>query len=299
MRLVTRADLDGLTCAVLVTTCESVDEIALIHPQDITDKRFRVTSKDILANLPYAEGCGKWFDNHLLTASNALPPARFEGRYAHSASAARIVFDYYLPEHPGLRDYERLVDETDRLDAAQLTREDVLAPQGYILLGLTLDPRSGLGAYHDYFHLLLRALSAKAPVEGILSEATVAERVERLRAQDDSFRETTLSHSRLDQNVVLTDFRGLASAPVGNRFLIYTLFPQANISVRLHRGPRPETTAVAVGHSIFNRTSRTNVGFLMSRYGGGGHRGAGTCLVPAEGADALAAEMVAVMKKDG
>src|SRR5262249_45072285 len=106
MRLVTRGALDGLTCAVLITSAEPIEEIVLIHPQDITDKRFRATSNDILANLPYQSGCGKWFDHHLLTESNERPPEVFEGRYGLAPSAARVVFEHYLPAHPGLRRYE-------------------------------------------------------------------------------------------------------------------------------------------------------------------------------------------------
>jgi hypothetical protein len=299
VRLVTRADMDGLTCAVLVTTCEQIGETVLIHPQDITDKRFAVTPEDILANLPYAPGCAKWFDHHLLTASNELPPAEFDGRYGLAPSAARNVYDYYLPRHPEIQEHATLVAEADRLDAAQLTRDDVLDPRGYILLGLTLDPRTGLGAYQDYFHLLLGELRAKHTVAAVLDRPEVGERVERMRALDVRFRAALQAHSRVDANVVITDLRGLDPVPVGNRFVVYTLFPGANISLRVHRGPRPETVALAVGHSIFDRSSRTNVGVLMSRYGGGGHRGAGTCLIPAARADELIAEIVAVMKKDG
>jgi hypothetical protein len=295
MRLVTRGDLDGLTCAVIITSCEPVEEIALIHPQDITDKKFAVTSKDVLANLPYAPGCGKWFDHHLLTESNERPPEGFEGRYGLAPSAARVVYEYYQPSHPELDRHARLLLETDRLDAAQLNVEDVVDPKDYILLGFTLDPRTGLGTYQDYFHKLVGWLKDK-PIEELLAQPEVAERVRRMREQDAQFRELTLAHSRLEGNVVFTDFRGVSPLPVGNRFLVYTLFPQANISLRVHAGPDPQRVAVAVGHSIFNRTSRTSVGVLMSRYGGGGHRGAGTCLLPAEKADAFIAEMISVMR---
>jgi hypothetical protein len=295
MRLVTRGDLDGLTCAVIITSCEPIEEIALIHPQDITDKKFAVTSKDVLANLPYAPGCGKWFDHHLLTESNERPPEGFEGRYALAPSAARVVYEYYQPSHPELDRHARLLLETDRLDAAQLNVEDVVDPKDYILLGFTLDPRTGLGTYQDYFHKLVGWLKDK-PIEELLAQPEVAERVRRMREQDAQFRELTLAHSRLEGNVVFTDFRGVSPLPVGNRFLVYTLFPQANISLRVHAGPDPQRVAVAVGHSIFNRTSRTSVGILMSRYGGGGHRGAGTCLLPAEKADAFITEMISVMR---
>jgi hypothetical protein len=298
MRLVTRADLDGLACAVLITASEKIDDILLVHPQDITDKKVSITQGDILANLPYHGSCGKWFDHHILTESNERPPERFDGRYGLAPSAARVVFEYYIEKNPFLKKYEGLIGETDRLDAAQLELDDVLNPQGVILLGYTLDPRTGLGAYQDYFKKLVEWLHAK-PIEEILELPEVAERVKRMREQDEAFRAATKARSRLDGNVVITDFRELSPIPVGNRFLVYTLFPQANISMRVHWGPSREHVSVAVGHSIFNRTSRTSVGNLMSRYGGGGHKGAGHCLLGVQDADAKIAEMIATIKKDG
>jgi hypothetical protein len=298
MRLVTRGDLDGLTCAVLISSCEPIDEILLVHPQDVTDRKLEIGRGDILANLPYHSGCGKWFDHHLLTDSNERPPNDFDGRYALAPSAARVVYEYYLAAHPKLQRFERLLAETDRLDAAQLNIDDVLDPKEYILLGYTLDPRTGLGAYQDYFKQLAGWLKER-PIDQILASPEVQERVARMRDGDQRFREATVAHSQLDGNVVFTDFRDVEPMPVGNRFLVYTLFPQANVSLRVHWGPRRERIAAAVGHSIFNRTSRTNVGLLMGRYGGGGHRGAGTCLLPAAQADALIAELIATMKRDG
>jgi hypothetical protein len=298
MRLVTRGDLDGLTCAVLITSCELIDEVVLIHPQDITDKRFAVTEDDILANLPYSPGCKKWFDHHLLTESNERPPEVFDGKYGLAPSAARMVYEYYRAEHAAIQKYDRLLAETDRLDAAQLNMEDVLDPKDYILLGYTLDPRSGLGAFQDYFVKLMNWLKSVS-IEEIMLRSEVRERVTRLKEQDANFREVTTVRSRLDGNVVFTDFRDLSPLPIGNRFLVYTLFPQANISLRVHWGPSKQHVAAAVGHSIFNRTSGTNVGFLMAKYGGGGHKGAGTCLLPAAQAEELIAEMIATMKKDG
>src|SRR5262245_64738906 len=135
MRLVTRGDLDGLTCAVLITHCERIEEILLCDPQYVTLKKWRATDDDILATLPYQGGCGKWFDHHLLTESNERPPQNFDGRYALAQSAARVVYEYYVGQHPSLQRYETLLAETDRLDAAVLEMEDVLDPKGYILLG--------------------------------------------------------------------------------------------------------------------------------------------------------------------
>jgi hypothetical protein len=298
MRLVTRGDLDGLTCAVLITSCEDVRAIELIHPQDVTDKRVEIGPEDILANLPYHPRCGKWFDHHLLTETSERPPERFDGRYGIAPSAARMVYEYYIGDHPELQRYERLLAETDRLDSAQLAIEDVLDPQGYILLGFTMDPRTGLGAYQDYFHKLVGWLKER-PIEEILEELAVQERIECIRENDETFRELTQRHSRLEGNVVISDFRDVTASPVGNRFLVYTLFPQANVSVRVAWGPTREHVACSVGHSIFNRTCRASVGDLLARYGGGGHRGAGTCLLSAETADAQTAEIVAALRQAG
>jgi hypothetical protein len=298
MRLVTRGDLDGLTCAVFITSCEEIEEIQLAHPADITANRLHIGEDDILANLPYHPNCGKWFDHHLLTESSERPPERFDGRYGIAPSAARMVYEYYIGDHPELQRYERLLAETDRLDSAQLGIEDVLDPQGYILLGFTMDPRTGLGAYQDYFRKLVGWLKER-PIEEILEELAVQERIECIRENDETFRELTTRHSRLEANVVVTDFREVSASPVGNRFLVYTLFPQANVSVRVSWGPTREHVACAVGHSIFNRTCRSSVGDLLARYGGGGHRGAGTCLLPDETADAQIAEIVAALRQAG
>lgn len=296
MRLVTRGDLDGLTCAVLITSAEKIDDIALIHPQDVTDKKFAITSEDILANLPYHPSCGKWFDHHLLTDSNEKPPEKFDGGYALAPSAARVVYDYYAPKHPELKRFETLLAETDRLDAAQLTRQDVLEPKDYILVGYTLDPRTGLGRFQDYFRLLVDAFK-KHPVEEVLKLPEVQERVDKIREQDGRFREATTRRSKQLGNVVFTDFRDEDPVPVGNRFLVYTLFPDANVSVRVHWGPQRKHVACAVGHSIFNRTCNVAVGELMSKYGGGGHRGAGTCLLSAETAEKDIQDIVAALRQ--
>jgi hypothetical protein len=298
MRLVTRGDLDGLTCAVLITSCESVDEIALIHPQAIADRRFEVSRQDILANLPWHPDCGKWFDNHQLTDERSSPASGFEGRYGQAPSAAHLVYDYYLPRHPELSRFEELLRETDRLDSAELTVEDVVEPEGYILLGYTLDPRTGLGRFREYFDHLLEQLKGEHP-RRVLESPLVKERVQRIREQDARFRELTLAHSRCDGNVVVTDFRALDEMPVGNRFLVYTLFPEANVSARIHWGPGREQVAISVGHSIINRTNRTNVGVLLSLYGGGGHRGAGSCMLELDVADTRIAEIVAALRRNG
>ena len=285
MRVITRGDLDGLTCALILTACEKVDGIELVHPQEITERRFDIRPDDIVANLPYHPRCGMWFDNHLLTDKNATPPRGFVGRYALAASAARVVYDHYLPDHPELQRFEPLLADTDRFDSARLEIDDIVSPKGYILLAFTLDPRTGLGAFQEYFHLLLAAFHRMSP-DDVLKLPEVQERVAKMREQDRAFREATRANSRMEGTVVVTDFRGVPSIPVGNRFLVYTLFPQATLSMRIHWNPRREAVIVSVGRSILNRSSRTNVGVLLSLFGGGGHAGAGSCQLAPEEADA-------------
>ncbi len=301
MRLVTRADLDGLTSAVIITLKEPIADILLVHPQDITDKRIEIRGDDVMSNLPYDSRCGMWFDHHLLTDSNEKPPEGFKGRYRVAPSAARLVYEYYLeknPHDPTLLGLAGLVDATDRLDAARLTPEDVENPGGYILLGYTIDSRSGLGSFEGYFLQLVQWLKTM-PIEQVLERPEVKERVDRLRSEQEEFKQALKRNSFQLNNVVVSDLRQVEALPAGNRFLIYTLFPETNVSVRVHWGPYHNTVIAAVGHSIFNRTCNTSVGELMSRYGGGGHRGAGTCVLTIDKAADAIDEILFELQKNG
>jgi len=275
MRLVTRGDLDGLTCAVVLTLNEPIEKIELIHPQDISDGRAEIRSGDIIANLPYHPSCSMWFDHHLHTATPNVPLGGFKGAFGESPSAARLVYEYYGGED-AMPELAELVEETDRLDSANLNPEDVLSPQGFIKLGFTIDGRTGLGTFESYFLHLVDLLKSGPPAEQVLADPSVRKRCEILDSQDESFRNELRSHSRIEGNVVVTDFRDLDYPPIGNRFLVYALYPEVNVSVRVHWGPNRTFPMLLLGHSIFNRTCKTNVGELASRYGGGGHRGAGS-----------------------
>jgi hypothetical protein len=297
MRLVTRGDLDGLTCAVLLCLNEDIDSIALLHPQDISDGRADIRPGDILANLPYDPRCSMWFDHHLHTATPNVPAADVPGVFAQAPSAARLVYEYYdgRKNMPG---FAELVRQTDRLDSADLTAEDVLNPQGYIQLGYTIDGRTGLGNFEDYFLHLVDLLKIGTPIEHVLADPQVRERCDLLAQQDESFREALRSYSHLDGNVVITDFRELERPPVGNRFMVYALFPDANVSVRVHWGPNRTYPMLLLGHSVLNRTCHTNVGDLAARYGGGGHRGAGSIPLMSE-PDQQIRMVVAELKANG
>ena len=297
MRLVTRGDLDGLTCAVLITSVEEIDDIVLCHPQDITDKSIEITGDDILANLPYHPKCGKWFDHHELTTSNEKPPDSFDGNYRIAPSAARLVYEYYA--RPELEKHDHLVAETDRLDSATLNLSDIVRPEGWILLGYTIDSRTGLGAFKEYF-LLLADLIKEKSVDEILAHPEVKPRVDRVLAENADYQRLIERTSRLDGNVVFTDLREEeGKLPAGNRFLIYTLFPECNVSLRVHWGPGKKFVVAAIGHNILNRNCKTNVGELCARYGGGGHRGAGTTPLQLDSVESDIEEIIRILKANG
>ena len=282
MRLVTRGDLDGLTSTVLITMMEDVDAIELIHPQDITDNKFDIQENDIIANLPYHPNCAIWFDHHQLTENNEEPPENFKGKHAIEPSVARVIYDYYSSDK--LKKFEKLVTETDRFDSAQLSMEDVTDPKGEILLGFTIDGRTGIGKFKDYFMNLVDWLK-EMTVDEVLQRPEVAERINLMKKSNAAFLEILKENSVMDENVVITDLRSVDKVPVGNRFFVYTLFPEANVSVRLQWGPNREFVATTLGHSIFNRTSRANCGEICGTFGGGGHKGAGAVPSKCDSAD--------------
>ncbi len=295
MRLVTRGDMDGLVAAVLLTTMENVDSLELIHPQDITDEKFAVRPGDILANLPYHPACSLWFAHHEITDSNRKPPAVFNGKHAIMPSVARVVYGYYSSDK--LKRYEPLVAEADRFDSAQLSVDDISNPQEAILLGFIMDPRTGLGIDKDLFLSLVKKLKTSG-VDAALQMPEIARRVEVCRENDIKALQFLNDHSRADGNVVVTDLRDAANIPIGNRFLIYIVFPNCNVSVRAQWGPKKEFIAVTVGHSILNRTCKIDIGHLCSDFGGGGHRGAGACTLAPATVDSKLQEMIARLKEN-
>jgi hypothetical protein len=295
MRLITRADLDGLTSAILLQEVEPIEEVDFAHPKDVQDGKVALSANDILANLPYDERAALWFDHHVSQSDAAWNPA-MRGEFGVAPSAARVIADHYKSDR--FSRFSELMEATDRLDAAQLTRDDIVDPQGWILVGYTLDPRSGLGAFKDYFRHLMGLAKAKT-VDQILQDPEVSKHVARLKAEEPAFREHLLATSRQDGNVVITDVRGLKNLPSGNRFLIYELFPTANVSVRIADGRNNEFVSVQVGHNILKRDCKTSIGDTLAGYGGGGHVGAGTCQPPPADADRVINEIVEILKRNG
>ncbi len=274
MRLVTRGDLDGLTASVLITEMEQVEEILLVHPQDITDSKIEIRNGDILANLPYDHRASMWFDHH---AHTIMPDGPYKGSYAVAPSVARVIYDYYASDK--LKRFDHLVGETDRFDSADLTHEDIRNPQDVILLGFLVDPRTGMGGdFRAQFTSLVERLRKKN-IQDVLNDPDIKEQAAALRRDDQQFHEFLLAHSEVHGKVVVTDYRDVENVPTGNRFLIYTTFPECNVSLRVQWSPGKKLVALNIGHSIFDRSCTVDVGELCRNYGGGGHRGAGGCVL--------------------
>lgn len=283
MRIITRPDLDGLTSAVLLKQVEPVEEVLFVEPQELVNGQVTVGPGDIIANLPFHPACGLWFDHH---ASNAPRPEQvFKGAWALDPSAARTIYNHYRDAR--LAPYEALLLATDKVDSAQLELQDVLKPEGYVLLALTLDSRTNLGGDPRPYVQSLVGWLEHLSIEAILAEPEVKWRTDRILAEQAAFEQALRAHSWLDRGVVVTDFRGLEPQPVGSRFLVYALFPEAISSVRLYPALKePGKTALSVAHNLFKRVSSASCGALCARFGGGGHKGAGSCAVPPEEADA-------------
>ncbi len=296
MRIVTRGDLDGLTCATLVTSMEQVDSIELVHPKDMQDGKVPVTDDDIICNLPYHPNCGLWFDHHF-GYDDVQEVGEYSGKYGVAPSAARLVFEHY--DNPNLNRFGELVSESDRVDAAQLTLGDIVDPRRFVLLSYTLDPRTGLGgAFRSYFMHLLNWIKVH-PIEDVLAMPEVEEKVQAILRNENNFQKALRKQSKTDDNVVITDFRRLKERPVGNRFMIYALYPKANVWMNIFRGHGGDAVVISLGHSILNRTCNTNIGELLINYGGGGHRGAGTCQVSKPKAPKIIKELLGILKANG
>lgn len=313
MRLVTRADFDGLVCGALVTKFEPIDDYLYVEPKFMQDGLVEIRPGDIITNLPYHPSCTLWFDHHITNTTPEFPRPIVIGRggFRLAPSAARVVYEYYTElsdtqqatgngTRPGeiktFLESERmtyLLHEADRIDAGKLEMNDVLDPQGYVLISMTTDGRN---AGDEPYWLKIINLLRDATLEETLEDSDVKQRCQQVRDAQEKLRALLLERSTLKGNVIYCDLRGVKNIPDGNRFLIFTLFPKGNIQVKVtDDSQRENTTAISVGYNIFNPTSTVNVGELLKNYGGGGHRVVGSSRVPNEQAERAIAEIVAAV----
>ena len=306
MRLLTRSDYDGLISAVLLKELGLYDEIQFVHPKDIQDGVVEVTGRDILVNVPYVPGCGLWFDHHASERERGLArEGNFEGASWLAPSCARVVYEYYGGDER-LGHHREMLEAVDKADSARFTRDEILNPTGWVMLSFIMDPRTGLGRYRDYrisnYQLMLTLIDELRTkgVEEILALEDVQERVRRYEEHKPDFLQMLFEHSWAEGDVIVTDLRGIPETFVGNRHVIYALYPYQNISIRVFDGKDKAFYVFSVGYNILNRTSTVDVGSLMLRYGGGGHQAVGTCQLPYEEADGVLAEMLDFMNgKEG
>lgn len=307
MRLLTRSDFDGLACAVLLVEAGVVDEYKFVHPKDLQDGLVDVAANDVLANVPYVPGCGLWFDHHSSERERLglLEAHAFKGSSKIVPSCARVIYDYYGgPDVFRKFDDNGMMVAVDRSDSGQLTREDIMRPHGWILLSYLMDPRTGLG-YHKDYRISNYALMADLiqycrtmPAEHILQLPDVKERVDRYFEQEDEYEAMLKRCCHAEGNVLVVHLLDEAELAPGNRFKEYAMWPDKNISLRIFWGQRRERVVFSCGHSILNRSSQTNVGELMLRYGGGGHTRVGTCQVALDEWKQVRNELIEEMRED-
>jgi len=303
-RLITRSDFDGLVCAVLLNEIKLIDEIKFVHPKDMQDGKIDVGPNDITTNLPYVPGAYLAFDHHL---SETIRNGKHLNHIIEvdAPSAARVVYNHYGAKRAFPRITDQMMEAVDKADSAQYERSDILDPNGWVLLNYLMDARTGLGRFRDFrisnYALMMDLIDycRDHRIDEILELPDVQERVDLYFAHGEPAREQIQRCARVHGNLVVLDLRSEATIYATNRFMIYALFPECNISIHVMWGLHEQNTVLACGKSILDRSSKTNVGELMLGYGGGGHLAAGTCQVASDAANATLAQLIKRINLDG
>ena len=282
MRLVTRSDFDGLACGALLLEAGVIDHWKFAHPKDLQDGLIEIDENDCLANVPYVEGCGLWFDHHSSEHERLALEGKYKGESRITPSCARIIYEYYggAERFPN---YHDMMVAVDKVDSGNLTVDEILNPTGWILVGFLMDPRTGLGRWRQFtvsnYQLMEKLMVAckDKTTEEILDMPDVKERIEVYNEQTAKFKEMVTAHTRVEGNVIISDLRGVDPIYTGNRFMIYSMYPDQNISAWIVAGKGGLGCSAAVGYSIINKSCTIDVGSPMLKYGGGGHKKVGTC----------------------
>ena len=298
-RLVTRSDFDGLVCAVLLNELELIDDIKFVHPKDMQDGKIDISDRDITTNLPYVATAHLAFDHHLSETIRVAGDRDNRVIDPDAPSAARVVYDYYGGRKGFPRISDDMMDAVDKADSAQFTRDEILDPKGWVLLNYLMDSRTGLGRFRDFrvsnYTLMMDLIKycRSNGIDDILKLPDVKERVELYCEHAVQAKAQIQRCATVHNKLVVLDLRNEDTIYATNRFMIYALFPQANISIHVLWGVQKQNTVFATGKSILDRSSGINVGELMLKYGGGGHHAAGTCQVENDQADAKLKEIIA------
>ena len=306
-RLVTRSDFDGLVCAILLSEMNLIDEIKFVHPKDMQDGKIEITDRDITTNLPYVVGAHLVFDHH---ASETVRNAGGEKPknyiiYPGAPSAARVVYECYGGDSRFPDSFGDMMIAVDKGDAAEFSHDEILNPSGWVLLNYLMDSRTGLGRFREFrvsnYQLMMDLIKyvRDHDIDEVLALPDMVERVElyfdHAEKAKDQIRRCTTVHG----NLAVLDLRQEETIFAVNRFMIYALFPDTNISIHAMWGVQKQNTVFATGKSITNRSSNTNIGELMLHYQGGGHENAGTCQISNDQADRVLRELVTRINADG
>ena len=304
-RLVTRSDFDGLVCAVLLKELDLLQEIKFVHPKDMQDGLIQITDKDITTNLPYVPGAHLAFDHHL---SETLRNPGEHDNYIidpNAPSAARVVYNYYGGKKTFPNISGDMMAAVDKADSAQFSRDDILDPKGWVLLNYLMDSRTGLGRFREFrisnYVLMMQLVGycKQHAIDEILELPDVKERRDLYFQHVDKARAQIERCTTIHGNLAVLDLRDEEIIYAANRFTIYALFPRTNISIHVMWGLKKQNTVFATGKSILDRSSKTNIGELMLKYGGGGHEAAGTCQIANDKADEVLKELIAQINADG
>ena len=297
-RLVTRSDFDGLVCGMLLREAEVIDEIKFVHPKDMQDGTVPITDRDIITNLPYVAGCHLAFDHHSSEVNRNQAASRTNHIIdAAAPSAARVVYRYYGGETAFPKLGLDLMEAVDKADSAQFSRDEILDPQGWVLLNFLMDSRTGLGRFRNFrisnYELMMQLIDKCRflTIDEVLALPDVRERIDLYREHRERFEEQLRRCSGVHSKLVVLDLRGEETIWAGNRFMIYALFPQCDVSVHVLWGLKQQNTVFAIGKSILDRGSPVDVGAVCLSYGGGGHKAAGTCQVSNDRAETVLGEL--------
>lgn len=305
-RLITRSDMDGLVCGILLKELGIIEDITFAHPKDMQDGLIEVSEDDITTNLPYVEGVYLAFDHHTSEVTRIGGKRDNHIIDGKAPSAARVVYDYFggKTRFPNISD--DMMKAVDKADSAAFTRDDILDPQGWELLSFLMDARTGLGRFKDFnisnYQLMMQLVDfcrTQDNIDDILKLPDVKERVDLFRSHSEKAKSQIERCARVHKNLVVLDLRDEDTIYASNRFMIYALFQQCNISCHVMWGKNQQNTVLAIGKSILNKTSKTNIGDLCLKYGGGGHEAAGTCQVDNEKAEEKLKEIISLINKDG
>jgi len=289
--LYTRSNFDGLVCAALLKEIGLIDDVKFVHPKDVQDGKIELSEHDITASLPYSSGVYMAFDHH---SSEAVRTKEVKENYIiepAAPSSARIIYEYFGGEDRFSSTLHDLMDAVDRADCTSFNEEDILNPQGWVLLNYLMDPRTGLGRFKHFtisnYQLMLKLvdLCSKKSITEIMEDPDVRERIKLYNEQQEIFKEQIKRCTKVEGKIAILDVRNEEVIHVGNRFMVYALFPECNVSVHIFYGKQKQNTVFAVGKSIINRSCPIDIGAMMYDYAGGGHMNAGTCQVDNDKAD--------------